>query len=90
MRSHLTTGRGLSAALLAVFVCLIHINGAAADPRPNFVLITGDDLGVQLSSYGDHTIETPNIDGIAAAGVRFTTFLAEKLADVRGLIEAVP
>jgi pyruvate dehydrogenase E2 component (dihydrolipoamide acetyltransferase) len=32
----------------------------------------------------DHRV----IDG--AAGVRFTTFLAEKLADVRGLLEAVP
>ncbi len=32
----------------------------------------------------DHRV----IDG--AAGVRFTTFLAQKLADVRGLIEAVP
>lgn len=32
----------------------------------------------------DHRV----IDG--AAGARFTTFLAEKLADVRGLIEAVP
>ena len=32
----------------------------------------------------DHRV----IDG--AAGVRFTTFLAEKLADVKGLIEAVP
>jgi pyruvate dehydrogenase E2 component (dihydrolipoamide acetyltransferase) len=32
----------------------------------------------------DHRV----IDG--AAGVRFSTFLAEKLADVRGLLEAVP
>lgn len=32
----------------------------------------------------DHRV----VDG--AAGVRFTTYLAEKLADVRGLIEAVP
>lgn len=32
----------------------------------------------------DHRV----IDG--AAGVRFTTFLAQKLADVRGLLEAVP
>lgn len=32
----------------------------------------------------DHRV----IDG--AAGVRFTTFLAEKLADVKGLVEAVP
>ena len=73
MRSHLSTARGpFIAFLLAVLACIVHIDGAAADPRPNFVLITGDDLGVQLSSYDDHTIETPNIDGIAAAGVRFT------------------
>ncbi len=32
----------------------------------------------------DHRV----IDG--AAGVRFTTFLAERLADVKGLLEAVP
>ena len=32
----------------------------------------------------DHRV----IDG--AAGVRFTTFLAERLADVKGLMEAVP
>jgi pyruvate dehydrogenase E2 component (dihydrolipoamide acetyltransferase) len=32
----------------------------------------------------DHRV----IDG--AAGVRFTTFLAAKLADVKGLLEAVP
>jgi pyruvate dehydrogenase E2 component (dihydrolipoamide acetyltransferase) len=32
----------------------------------------------------DHRV----IDG--AAGVRFTTFLAERLADVKSLLEAVP
>ncbi|MFO1127819.1 MAG: sulfatase [Rhodospirillales bacterium] len=45
--------------------------GAHAD-RPNVILITLDDSGLQLSSYGDHTISTPNLDRIAADGVRFT------------------
>lgn len=37
----------------------------------NVVLITADDLGVQLSSYGDQTIQTPNIDGLAGQGMKF-------------------
>ncbi|MFO1127818.1 MAG: sulfatase [Rhodospirillales bacterium] len=45
--------------------------GANAD-QPNVILITLDDAGMQLSSYGDHTIETPNLDRIASDGVRFT------------------
>ena len=44
----------------------------AADARPNFILITLDDAGMQLSSYGDDTVQTPNLDGIAKEGVRFT------------------
>jgi N-sulfoglucosamine sulfohydrolase len=38
---------------------------------PNILLITGDDLGPQLGCYGDHTITTPNVDLLAAEGVRF-------------------
>jgi N-sulfoglucosamine sulfohydrolase len=39
--------------------------------EPNILLITGDDLGLQLGCYGDHTIATPNVDRLAAQGVRF-------------------
>ena len=41
-------------------------------------------------SYTDlpRLLQEERIDG--AAGVRFTTFLAQKLADVKGLLEAVP
>lgn len=39
---------------------------------PNVILITADDLGLQLSCYGDSTISTPNIDAMAEAGIRFT------------------
>ncbi len=37
----------------------------------NILFITSDDLGLQLGCYGDRLIDTPNIDGLAADGVRF-------------------
>ena len=64
--------RVVTALLLGAIV--IASNGgtvSAAAPGPNFILITADDLGMQLGSYGDHTIETPNIDRIATEGTRF-------------------
>ena len=48
---------------------------AAAEPpaRPNIVLILIDDLGFEaIGSYGGASYETPNIDRLAAEGVRFT------------------
>jgi arylsulfatase A len=42
---------------------------------PNVVLILADDLGWgDLGSYGNTLIKTPNIDRLAAEGVRFTSF----------------
>ena len=41
--------------------------------KPNIVLIVADDLGYgELSCQGAKTVHTPNIDSIAANGVRFT------------------
>ena len=39
--------------------------------RLNVLLITADDLGLQLSSYGDPVIETPNLDALGSSGVLF-------------------
>ncbi len=42
---------------------------------PNIVLILADDLGYgELGSYGQQLIETPNLDALAAKGMRFTQF----------------
>jgi|AntAceMinimDraft_11_1070367.scaffolds.fasta_scaffold00040_50 arylsulfatase A-like enzyme len=44
----------------------------AADERPNIVFIFSDDHAVRaVSAYGNSLVETPNIDRIAAGGVRF-------------------
>lgn len=44
-----------------------------AETRPNFLFVLVDDLGWKdLGCYGSHFYETPNIDKLAATGVRFT------------------
>jgi arylsulfatase A-like enzyme len=45
--------------------------------RPNIVFILADDLGYgELGSYGQRRIRTPNLDRMAAEGMRFTQFYA--------------
>ena len=40
--------------------------------RPNLVVIMADDIGYEcLSSYGSEVYETPNLDKLAASGIRF-------------------
>lgn len=47
---------------------------AAADARPNIVVILVDDMGfADLACYGGE-INTPNLDQLARGGVRFTQF----------------
>ena len=46
---------------------------AAAAPRPNVLLIVADDLTkTALGSYGNRICQTPNLDRLAASGLRFT------------------
>jgi arylsulfatase len=45
-----------------------------AAPRPNILIILSDDMGwSDLGCYGSE-IKTPNLDGLAAQGLRFTQF----------------
>ena len=51
--------------------------GPAKDLRANIVFILADDLGYgDLGCYGQKQIATPNIDRLAAEGIRFTQFYA--------------
>ncbi|MEE3219691.1 MAG: sulfatase-like hydrolase/transferase, partial [Planctomycetota bacterium] len=45
--------------------------------KPNVLLIVADDLGYgELGCYGQRQIKTPNVDRLAASGIRFTQFYA--------------
>ena len=66
-------GRYLITLTLAALVtgCL----GDAPETPPNVVVILIDDLGwVDTGVYGSVFYETPNIDRLAAEGMRFTQF----------------
>lgn len=53
--------------------CLGAALPAAGTRPPNIVFIYADDLGYgDLSSYGATRVRTPNIDRLAAGGIRFT------------------
>jgi len=47
----------------------------SGNSNPNFILIMADDLGYgDISCYGNSYISTPNIDRLAAEGIRFTNY----------------
>ena len=48
-------------------------SNTAKETRPNIIYILADDLGYgELGAYGQLKIETPNIDALAASGMKFT------------------
>ena len=46
----------------------------AAPPRPNILWLVAEDFGPHLACYGTKEVHTPNLDGLAAEGVRYTRF----------------
>jgi arylsulfatase len=59
--------------LIAV-VALVLTTMAVADDRPNIVVILADDMGFSDAGCYGSEIATPNLDRLAANGVRFTQF----------------
>ncbi|MDB6030165.1 MAG: arylsulfatase family protein [Verrucomicrobiales bacterium] len=66
----------LAAAAFSFLQCKGRAAAAeAANSRPNIVLIFCDDLAYgDLASYGNKKAKTPNLDRMAAEGMRFTDF----------------
>jgi len=66
--------RVISKTLLLIALCSAAL---AAAEKPNIVFILADDLGYgELGCFGQKKIKTPNLDRMAAEGMRFTQFYA--------------
>ena len=64
--------RHLFSMLVALLVTAANVQAA----KPNVVIIFTDDQGYgDLSCFGSKTIQTPNIDRLAAEGRKFTSFM---------------
>src|ERR1044071_7865696 len=65
--------RVFSTALFAILLMPAPILHAAetATNRPNVLFIVVDDLNTELGCYGNSVVKSPNVDRLAARGVRF-------------------
>ena len=77
MRSKITRREFLRTALassVAASVAPTALLGASRQSRPNIVLIMADDMGFSDAGCYGGEIQTPNLDRLAAGGLRFTQF----------------
>jgi arylsulfatase A len=66
-------GLGAAALALSCRTNTIQMSSAQREKKTNIVYILADDLGyAELGCYGQKKIKTPNIDKLAAEGMRFT------------------
>jgi len=69
--------KSVGASLGMLIAPRLAFGAAAPKKKPNIVFILADDLGYgDLGCYGQKQIKTPNIDKMAAGGMRFTQFYA--------------
>jgi iduronate 2-sulfatase len=71
-KDHATRSRRTAAAILSVLLpWLTAVAAEPAPPRRNVLFVICDDLRCAIGAYGDATAQSPNIDALAARGVRF-------------------
>ncbi|MCK4431090.1 MAG: arylsulfatase [Candidatus Aminicenantes bacterium] len=65
--------KAISIGVASVAVCDVFRGCRSSSSRPNIIYILADDLGYgELGCYGQQKIRTPNIDKLAAQGIKFT------------------
>src|SRR6476659_3183097 len=60
-----------------VVLLVVQIGSAADAPKPNILFILTDDMGWADVSYHGGDIKTPNIDALAAQGVKLESFYVQ-------------
>jgi len=75
-RNRTSTTRRALLTLLVVSAFFVAVDDVpAAERRPNVIFILTDDQGsIDINCYGAKDLMTPNMDALAARGVRFTQF----------------
>ena len=68
---HVSSGRVLLRGMTLACLLLAGYLPAQADDRPNILFIAIDDLNNDLGAYGHELVQSPNIDRLAASGVRY-------------------
>lgn len=58
--------------VIALLAALALSASAADERKPNILWLIAEDLGPQLACYGTKEVWTPNLDRLAAEGVRYT------------------
>lgn len=74
--ARITIGRNMKMPLLTLVAIGLASHSLAAEPakRPNLIVILADDLGAkELGCYGNTVHRTPQLDRLAATGVKFET-----------------
>lgn len=66
---------------ITLLFILISVNSLLAQKidltrKPNIIWIITEDMSQELGCYGDKIVQTPNLDKLAAGGVRFTNTFA--------------
>lgn len=69
---HFPLSSGLIMRFHIPVAILVLLTGVQAADRPNIVWIIPDDMSANFSCYGEQAIATPNVDKLAASGVKFT------------------
>ncbi len=77
-RRHIYLGRCSRGILYALgFLCGLTASPVLAATSPNVIIFLADDMGNgDVGCYGARDIKTPNIDALAASGIRFTSYYA--------------
>jgi N-sulfoglucosamine sulfohydrolase len=55
-----------------LLVLVVGSSGVALDRRPNIVWIVAENANLEFGCYGEKLVATPNVDRLAAEGVRYT------------------